>query len=130
MYNWQGYTLYSPFYFSAKVGILRGLPHLAGQLFQAGQLSTESLSEQRQAELDQLSLEERMLLCNLNRKYKEKFGFPFVICARMNKKEAIIEGLKDRYHNSMEIEIQNAIQEVMKISKLRFQDIVQSTSKL
>ena len=128
MHNWQGYTV--PFYFSAKVGILRGLLDLAGQLFQDGQLSTESLSEQLQAKLDQLSLEERMLLCNLNRKYKEKFGFPFVICARMNKKEAIIEGLKIRYHHTVEIEIQNAIQEVMKISKLRFQDIVQSTSKL
>ena len=128
MHNWQGYTV--PFYFSAKVGILRGLPDLAGQLFQAGQLSTESLSEQRQAELDQLSPEERMLLCNLNTKYKEKFGFPFVICARMNEKKSIIEGLKVRYHHTVETEIQNAIQEVMKISKLRFQDIVQSTSKL
>ena len=68
--------------------VLRGIPDLAGRLFEAGQLSSESLCEQRQAKLDQLSLEERMLLCNLNRKYKEKFGFPFVICARMNKKKS------------------------------------------
>ena len=110
--------------------VLRGIPDLAGRLFEAGQLSSESLCEQRQAKLDQLSPEERTILGELNRKYKEKFGFPFVICARMNKKETIIDGLKIRYHNSVEIEIQNAIQEVMKISKLRFQDIVQSTSKL
>ena len=46
-------------------------------------LMEESLSEQRAAAgLLELSEEEREELAALNGHYKEKFGFPFVMCAR------------------------------------------------
>ena len=77
-----------------KEGILRVHPDLAGKLAENGQLTTESASEQSQANLDQLSPQEKAILGVLNCQYKEKFGFPFVICARLNKKESIIHGLK------------------------------------
>jgi 2-oxo-4-hydroxy-4-carboxy--5-ureidoimidazoline (OHCU) decarboxylase len=43
-----------------------------------------------------------MAMCN--QQYKQKFGFPFVICARENKKEAILSGLERRLNNSKETE--------------------------
>ena len=106
--------------------MLRCLPELAGRLAQAGQLSKTSSFEQSQGNLDQLSPQEKTILALLNRQYKEKYGFPFVICARLNKKEAIIEGLKSRSNHEADAEVEVGIAEVMKICELRLKDIVKS----
>lgn len=57
--------------------------------------------------------------------YKTKFGFPFIICARENKVQSIIEGLQRRYNNTREQEILTGINEVKKICRLRILDIAQ-----
>ena len=111
---------------SLKEGILRVYPDLAGRLAKAGELTGESLAEHAKAQLDQLSMEEEAILGLLNDQYKDKFGFPFVICARLNKKETIIEGLKKRTNNPVDTEVQLGIEEVMKICELRLKDIVDS----
>ena len=113
-------------FYLVKEGVLRCLPELAGRLAQAGHLSKTSSFEQSQANLDQLSPQEKTILALLNTQYKEKFGFPFVICARLNKKESIIHGLKTRSHHPMDTELQIGIEEVMKICELRLKDIVKS----
>ena len=61
-------------------------------------------------------------------RYRDRFGFPFVICARENKKEAILEGLKARLENSRELEIETGLKEVSKICRLRLLDLVVNTS--
>ena len=71
-------------------------------------------------------MEEEAILCLMNDQYKDKFGFTFVICARLNKKETIIEGLKQRINNPVDTEVQLGIKEVMKICELRLKDIVNS----
>ena len=53
-----------------------------------------------------------------------RFGFPFVICARENKKEAIFAGLKVRLGNSLQDEEQQALEEIGKIAWYRLNDIV------
>ena len=58
-----------------------------------------------------------------NAAYKAKFGFPFVICARLNKKEAILNGFKIRLNNSREQEIAAALAEIFKIAELRLRDL-------
>ena len=109
-------------------------PDLAGKLAQAGQLTKESSVEQSAANLNQMSPQEKALLNTLNTQYKDKFGFPFVICARLNKKEAIFNGLKTRLNNEVEHEVGIGIAQVMKICELRLRDIVkipdESNSKL
>jgi 2-oxo-4-hydroxy-4-carboxy-5-ureidoimidazoline decarboxylase len=67
---------------------------------------------------------------HLNQQYKQKFGFPFVICARENKKEAILSGLERRLNNSKETEAITGVEEVKKICRLRILGIVDSASKL
>lgn len=59
-------------------------------------------------------------------RYKEKFGFPFVICARENKKQAIINGIKTRLDNDKDKELATGITEVKKIAFYRLVDIVQT----
>jgi len=36
---------------------------------------------------------------HLNKMYKAKFGFPFVICARLNNKDAILVAIRTRLAN-------------------------------
>ena len=61
-------------------------------------------------------------------RYKAKFGFPFVICARENKKDAILNGLATRVENSAETELTTGIEEVKKIMLYRLIALVSSDS--
>ena len=112
---------------SAEVGrqlaLIQAHPDLVGRLALAGQLTRESLGEQASAGLDQLTPEEVALFQQNNAAYKEKFGFPFVICARLNKKEAILNGFKVRLQNSRDREVQAALGEIFKIAELRLRDL-------
>lgn len=57
-------------------------------------------------------------------RYKEKFKFPFVICARENKVQSILSGIETRLRNNRETEIKIGIDEVKKICRLRIDDLV------
>ena len=109
-----------------QLALIRAHPDLVGKLASAGQLTKESIGEQASAGLDRLSPEEVALFQSNNAAYQAKFGFPFVICARLNKKEAILNGFKVRRQNSRDQEIKTALEEIGKIAYLRLQDIVQS----
>ena len=141
------YWLNNSISFKVQEGILRVHPDLAGALAEAGQLTSErylslfwfcqlfvyfdwvclhfSTKEQSHANLNLMTPEEKSKMAHLNKRYKEKFGFPFVICARLNKKDAILQGLEQRYFNDLEQELKIGIDNVMKICELRVRDLVQ-----
>ena len=60
----------------------------------------------------------------LNQNYKEKYGFPFVICARKHQKEEILQIMEHRYKNDQNLELGTAIEEILQIAELRIRDIV------
>ena len=107
-----------------QLALIRAHPDLVGRLALAGQLTRESTGEQASAGLGNLTVDEIALFQKSNAAYKEKFGFPFVICARLNKKEVILIGFKLRLHNSREQEIKTALEEIEKIAGLRLNDLV------
>ncbi|EDO43473.1 predicted protein [Nematostella vectensis] len=107
-------------------GILRCHPDLEGKMAQMKDLTPESKAEQSQAGLDKLSSDESILLSSSNSKYRAKFDFPFVICARKNKKEGILEGIQRRLLNDGDTELINGIAEVKKIMLLRLNDLLES----
>ncbi|XP_026765068.1 2-oxo-4-hydroxy-4-carboxy-5-ureidoimidazoline decarboxylase-like isoform X1 [Galleria mellonella] len=107
-----------------KLVVLRLHPDLAGRLASQGELTRESTAEQRSAGLLDLTEEQKSIINTSNEAYKTKFGFPFIICARENKVQSIIEGLQRRYNSTQEQEITVGINEVKKICKLRILDIV------
>jgi 2-oxo-4-hydroxy-4-carboxy-5-ureidoimidazoline decarboxylase len=109
-----------------QLALIRAHPDLVGRLALAGALTSESTKEQASAGLGQLSAEEVALFQSNNAAYQQKFGFPFVICARLNKKEAILAGFRTRLENPAELEIKTALDEIGKIAYLRLQDIIQS----
>lgn len=107
-----------------KEGILRCHPDLAGRDLQTGTLTRESREEQAGAGMDALSPAEALRMARLNGDYKERFGFPFVICARMNDKAHILLRLSERCRNERAAERAHGIQEVKKICRLRLQGLV------
>ncbi len=108
-----------------QMALIRAHPDLVGKLALVGELTKESTGEQASAGLDRLTPQEVELFQQNNAAYQEKFAFPFVICARLNKKEAIMNGFKVRLQNSRALEIQAALAEIFKIAELRLQDLTQ-----
>lgn len=103
-----------------KLDLIRAHPDLVGRAV----LTEESRTEQSRAGLDQLSAGEIRLFEDYNRRYREKFGFPFVICARLNKTDAILEAFPRRLGNSPEAEKQAALSEIFKIAELRLRELI------
>ena len=71
-----------------------------------------------------LSPGEAAIFREYNVSYRERFGFPFVICARENKKEAILAAFPRRLANDVETEIATALTEIDKIATLRLADLL------
>ena len=107
-----------------QVKLIQAHPDLVGRAALAGTLTPESNREQATAGLNRLSAEEIAAFQKNNSLYREKFGFPFVICARLNKKEAIFKGFEARLNNSREQEIRTALEEIGKIARLRLEDLI------
>ena len=87
-------------------------------------LTGESRSEQAAAGVDTLAGAQREQLAELNAAYCARFGFPFVICAREQRKETIAAALTARLMNERDDEIRTALGEIAKIATLRLLDIV------
>lgn len=108
-----------------KIEVLQSHPDLAGKLLDENKLSEESAQEQASIGLNKLTVGQKTELVQLNDEYRNKFGFPFVICVRQSKKiEAILEGFHYRLPNDRIMEIFNGIAEVKKICKIRTSNIV------
>ena len=105
-----------------QLALIRAHPDLAGRLAQQKKLTAESTREQASAGLDQLTDVELAAFTGQNDTYKAKFGFPFIICARLNAKASIIAAMQTRVGNGAEIEFNTALGEIEKIAWLRLQD--------
>lgn len=104
--------------------LIEAHPDLVGRLAREGRLTRESTAEQKAAGLDELSPEEIETFERYNSAYRERFGFPFVICARRNRKEAILEAFPRRLEHDREEEIETAVAQIGEIAWLRLQDTV------
>jgi 2-oxo-4-hydroxy-4-carboxy-5-ureidoimidazoline decarboxylase len=107
-----------------QLALIRAHPDLVGRAALTGTLTPESNREQASAGLGSLTPEEIAAFESKNRAYRERFGFPFIICARLNKKEAILKGFDERLQNTRAKEIAIALQEIGKIAQLRLNDLV------
>jgi OHCU decarboxylase len=91
-----------------------------------GLLAAESLRDQSSAGLDRLSPEDYDSFSKLNSAYRDKFGFPLVVCVRENTKETILASGKERLENSPVQEKAFALIEIAKIANLRLQDLIEA----
>ena len=105
-----------------QLALIRAHPDLVGSIV----LTAESKGEQAAAGLTDLSKEEGALFDRYNREYKKRFGFLFVICARLKKKDAILAAFPVRLQNSAATERAIALTEIYKIARLRLADLIQT----
>ena len=108
-----------------KLALIRAHPDLVGKMVSDEALTPESAEEQRAAGLAALSPREVDLFQSYNAQYRARFGFPFVICARENKKDAILAAFPARLQNNHEQEMEAALVEIAKIARLRLIDAIQ-----
>lgn len=107
-----------------RLAFLRGHLELAGREARAGTMTAESVGEQRSAGLDALSREELGEMQRLNRSYRERHGFPFIIAVRRNTKEQIFEALRMRAAASTEAEHRAALEQIGFITRGRIDALV------
>lgn len=108
----------------AKLVLIRAHPDLAGKLARAGELTEESTREQAGLGLDRLDEEEYQQFSERNERYREIFGFPFIICARMTTKQGVMAAFDARLGNSVTAEIAEALVQIHHIARLRLLDAV------
>jgi OHCU decarboxylase len=88
----------------------------------AGKVSTvDSENEQASAGLDRLERDEYETLIAANTAYREKFGFPFVICVRDHTKASILEAAQARVRNEPDAELRTALAEIARIAHHRLE---------
>ncbi|WP_128292200.1 allantoinase PuuE [Afifella aestuarii] len=107
-----------------RLSVLEAHPDLAGKLAEAHALTDASTAEQASAGLDQLDAGEREHFRDLNRRYREKFGFPFIMAVKGRNKDEIRTAFEDRLAHDRETEFATACHEVEKIALLRLQDML------
>ena len=111
-----------------KLALIRAHPELAGKAAIAGDLTAESAREQAGAGLDRLTPAEFDRFHTLNGAYGRRFGFPFIICARLNDKTSILAAMEARLAHEPDAEIAEALAQIGLISRLRLEDAVSPAS--
>ncbi len=108
-----------------KLALIRNHPDLAGKAARAGTLTAASAAEQGTLGLDRLSDTEFARFERLNKAYKDKFGFPFVICVKRQTRDAILDSFERRLGNDADAELAAALAEISLIARLRLAEMVE-----
>ena len=99
--------------------ILNAHPELAV----AKKMTSESVSEQASAKLNQCSNDEYEEFKKLNSEYKKKFNFPFIIAVKGKDKNEILNNFRQRIQSDVESEFLEAKKQVKKIATFRLNEI-------
>ena len=108
--------------YDLRLGLLRAHPDLAGRLAVRGELTDSSTSEQAGAGLDGCSPAEYAEFQELNDRYKEKFGFPYILAVRGYDRAGILDNFRTRIENDTGTEFDEALKQVHRIAFLRLSD--------
>jgi 2-oxo-4-hydroxy-4-carboxy-5-ureidoimidazoline decarboxylase len=107
--DWKEAFLHHP-----KIGDINALRY---------KFSLDRFAGSEQSAVDQASEKFLQLLASLNKEYEEKFGYIFIVCATGKSAEEMLDLLTERLQNPAEEEIQIAMKEQNKITKLRLEKL-------
>lgn len=104
-----------------KLGLARAHPELAG----GEALTAASTSEQARLGFDALSRQELEEMNRLNRRYRDKFGFPCIVALRLHAdRHSVLAEMRRRLENDAATELDNALEQIGHISRGRLEKIV------
>jgi 2-oxo-4-hydroxy-4-carboxy-5-ureidoimidazoline decarboxylase len=106
-----------------QLALIRAHPELLGRLAPAP-LTAQSRSEQAGAGLDAAGERELEALAALNRAYREKFGFPFIVAVRGMDRAQIVARLAERLAHAPAEEFTACLVQIARIARFRLEDIV------
>jgi 2-oxo-4-hydroxy-4-carboxy-5-ureidoimidazoline decarboxylase len=106
-----------------RLALARAHPELADKVAMAEGLTKASAKEQAGAGFDHLTAAEYELFHALNRAYRDRHGFPFIICVKLNDKASILAAMRLRADQDSLAELDEAMTQVGLISRLRLADI-------
>lgn len=106
-----------------RLSLARAHPELADKVAMAQGLTASSAKEQASAGLDRLSPAEYETFHALNRAYRAKHGFPFIICVKLHDRASILEAMRSRLDRDSDAELDEAMTQVGLISRLRLAEI-------
>ena len=110
-----------------QLALLRSHPELAGKAMATGTLTRESSSEQGRVGLGACTPGELATIALLNKVYRERFGFPFMLAVRGPRgdglaKAQIIATFERRLAHHPEFEFAEALRNVHRVAELRLDD--------
>jgi OHCU decarboxylase len=107
-----------------QLALARAHPELGDRLaIASGELTASSASEQAGLGLDRLTPAQYESFSTLNAAYRDRFGFPFIICARLHDLAGALATMRRRLDHTPEAELAEAMRQVGLIGALRLADI-------
>lgn len=85
--------------------------------------ATTAWAESEQASVKQASEQTVQQLAAGNETYEQRFGYIFIVCASGKSADEMLQMLNQRLYNSPEVEIQIAMEEQLRITKLRLEKL-------
>ncbi|WP_082728023.1 2-oxo-4-hydroxy-4-carboxy-5-ureidoimidazoline decarboxylase [Burkholderia mayonis] len=107
-----------------QLALVNAHPELAGKAAVHGELTAESTREQSGAGLDRCTQDEFDKLQRLNRAYREKFGFPFILAVRGYDRHGIIANFEARIDHSRDEELRASLEQIYRIARFRLDDLI------
>ena len=105
-----------------KLKVLIKHPDLADKT-KIAKLTSYSKKEQKDSNLNQCTPNEYYRFKELNKKYKNKFGFPFIMAVSGKKKYQILSSFEKRVMLKKKSEFEEATNQVIKIATLRLKSL-------
>jgi OHCU decarboxylase len=108
-----------------QLALVRAHPELAGKEARHGALTVDSSSEQGRLGFLQLTSEEFETMARLNRRYRERHGFPCIVALRLHGSRAsVVKEIELRAANDSAAELRNALEQIGHITRGRLEKIV------
>lgn len=104
-----------------QLALICAHPELAPKPQTAATMADHSRSEQRRAGLGNLDDGERAVFAELNRTYRERFGFPFIIAVAGLRADQIRAEFERRLTHVPDEEFQTALAQINRIAAIRLQ---------
>lgn len=108
-----------------QLALLRAQPEIAGREASEGTLSADSGNEQARLGFTRLARDTFMKMTELNRGYREKFGFPCIVALRLHEsRDSVMFEMARRLAGEPESELKTALEQIGHITRGRLEKII------
>ncbi len=103
-----------------QLALVRAHPELAGREAGNGTLTEASSGEQGRLGFTSLSRAEFLQMADLNRRYRDKFGFPCIVALRLHAaRSSVMAEMERRLGNNADTELAAALEQIGHITRGR-----------